>query len=417
MGFMPTAAFTIAAAVGLFVYAAVLRFLYINSDVKALSTAQYGVSIVYAIVFSLWLGAEAGFLAAKMQPRYDSISEDEQDLVSDAEKSSKNGEESDSMLTKTAIPPETSICGIKHSQLKALRFAAEFVGIMGFLYLCDRTSLVAKGPKYVDKTSFWCVNGAILLLALFSLRGGGSSTTAAATGGTSDPIQSHVKPLQRDQSEEWKGWMQIMFVLYHYFAEAEIYNAIRMYIAAYVWMTGFGNFSYYYIKKDFTATRFAQMMWRLNFFVIFVCLAMNNEYMLYYICPMHTFFTFGVFFPLYFCNHLNDSFKVLYLKIFLTGCLAALLYDVPNVFNTVMAPLHSILDFHDPLHPENSPSHEWFFRSGLDHFVWVFGMLCAVRTPRHTHARHAPLSLRLLFSPSLSLHSPRSAPSRGSTRS
>ena len=200
MGFMPTAAFTIAAAVGLFVYAAVLRFLYINSDVKALTTAQYGVSIVYAIVFSLCSARRP--VSSRQRCSTLSISEDEQDLVSDAEKSSKNGEESDSMLTKTAIPPETSICGIKHSQLKALRFAAEFVGIMGFLYLCDRTSLVAKGPKYVDKTSFWCVNGAILLLALFSLRGGGSSTTAAATGGTSDPIQSHVKPLQRDQTEE-----------------------------------------------------------------------------------------------------------------------------------------------------------------------------------------------------------------------
>ena len=42
-------------------------------------------------------------------------------------------------------------------------------------------------------------------------------------------------------------------------------------------MTGFGNFSYYYITKDFTAVRFVQMMWRLNFFVFFVCVTMNNE--------------------------------------------------------------------------------------------------------------------------------------------
>ena len=25
--------------------------------------------------------------------------------------------------------------------------------------------------------------------------------------------------------------------------------------------------------------------------------------------------------------------------------------------------------------------HEWFFRSGLDHLVWVFGMLCACAFP------------------------------------
>lgn len=48
--------------------------------------------------------------------------------------------------------------------------------------------------------------------------------------------------------------------MYHYFAAAEIYNAIRIFIAAYVWMTGFGNFSYYYIRKDFSVARFAQVI-------------------------------------------------------------------------------------------------------------------------------------------------------------
>ena len=53
---------------------------------------------------------------------------------------------------------------------------------------------------------------------------------------------------------------QVLFLLYHYFAATEIYNAIRMFIAAYVWMTGFGNFSYYYIRKDFSLARFAQVI-------------------------------------------------------------------------------------------------------------------------------------------------------------
>ena len=49
------------------------------------------------------------------------------------------------------------------------------------------------------------------------------------------------KILNREQTEEWKGWMQVMFVWYHYFKAAETYNAIRVFIAAYVWMTGFGK--------------------------------------------------------------------------------------------------------------------------------------------------------------------------------
>jgi hypothetical protein len=59
--------------------------------------------------------------------------------------------------------------------------------------------------------------------------------------------------------------LQILFLLYHYFVAKEMYNAIRVFIAAYVWMTGFGNFSYYYVRKDFSVGRFCQVSQLLNF--------------------------------------------------------------------------------------------------------------------------------------------------------
>lgn len=34
---------------------------------------------------------------------------------------------------------------------------------------------------------------------------------------------------------------QVQFVWYHYFDAHEVFNSIRCYIAAYVWMTGFGK--------------------------------------------------------------------------------------------------------------------------------------------------------------------------------
>ena len=42
---------------------------------------------------------------------------------------------------------------------------------------------------------------------------------------------------------------QVLFLLYHYFEAREMYNAIRIFIAGYVWMTGYNNFSYYYKYK------------------------------------------------------------------------------------------------------------------------------------------------------------------------
>ena len=43
-----------------------------------------------------------------------------------------------------------------------------------------------------------------------------------------------------------------MFVWYHYFAAKEWYNWIRVYIACYVWMTGFGKDG----AVPFTSVRF-----------------------------------------------------------------------------------------------------------------------------------------------------------------
>lgn len=67
----------------------------------------------------------------------------------------------------------------------------------------------------------------------------------------------HKTPLllNRKQTEEWKGWMQVLFLLYHYYEAREVYNAIRVFIAGYVWMTGFGNFSYYYKTGNYSFSR------------------------------------------------------------------------------------------------------------------------------------------------------------------
>lgn len=50
--------------------------------------------------------------------------------------------------------------------------------------------------------------------------------------------------LNRHQTEEWKGWMQIIFLLYHYMHATEVYNGIRVMITCYVWLTGFGKLSF-----------------------------------------------------------------------------------------------------------------------------------------------------------------------------
>mmetsp|Transcript_71353 Transcript_71353/g.202403 ORF Transcript_71353/g.202403 Transcript_71353/m.202403 type:complete len:594 (-) Transcript_71353:41-1822(-) len=250
--------------------------------------------------------------------------------------------------------------------LRCLRASAELAVILAFVYLCDRTRLFSQSKKVHDPRQFWGLWCVICVAALCTIR-----------------QAPNEKALQRDQTDEWKGWMQLMFLMYHYFAEKEVYNAIRVYIAAYVWMTGYGNFCLYARRDAFTLRRLLHTLFRLNFLGFCACVLLRNEYMLYYICPMHTFFTLLVMAALYVRQDFNSSRRCVYTKALGLLVLTAILYDGPAViFRAVFGTLpivRPLMAFHDPLHPDvTDEMHEWHFRSGLDRFIWIVGIVSAL---------------------------------------
>lgn len=77
-----------------------------------------------------------------------------------------------------------------HATLKAM---AEFGTLMVWYFVCDRTPLIGEGEKEYNRDLF-----AFLFLIL----------TIVAFGSSLQTLKTPVL-LNRQQTEEWKGWMQV----------------------------------------------------------------------------------------------------------------------------------------------------------------------------------------------------------------
>uniref|UniRef100_A0A7S2WUZ9 Cas1p 10 TM acyl transferase domain-containing protein n=1 Tax=Rhizochromulina marina TaxID=1034831 RepID=A0A7S2WUZ9_9STRA len=260
---------------------------------------------------------------------------------------------------------------------------ARLGAVVGFSWLCEYHPIFPHSQKYWERDQYYFL---CLLLFIFCIR----------------DIRYIKKNdvLNREQSEEWKGWMQFMFLLYHYYKAEEVYNSIRVMITCYVWMTGFGNFSFFYIKQDFSSVRVVQMLWRLNFLVVILCLVMGNTYILYYICPLHTFFFLMVYVAMGIGKSVNHTKWGIRWKLLALAVVILAVWDVPR-YCLFRYTFGFGLGSDPSIGATSGTLWEWYFRTSLDHWSTFLGMIFALNFPMMTlwfkKVESAPENTRLLI--------------------
>lgn len=231
---------------------------------------------------------------------------------------------------------------------------------LAYGFFCDRTQIFSKGNKNFKWSEF---SGLCIISLLF-----GSFTSIKIAN------PKNATFLNRFQTDEWKGWMQIAILIYHITGGSKvlpIYKAIRVMVASYLFMTGYGHTVFFTKKADFGLKRVVSVLCRLNMLTIFLAYVMNTDYLFYYFSPLVTFW-FGIvwltyrIFPQY-----NIGLKSSLIKVTISGIFVYFFISIPG-------PLEAIFWVLEKLARISWNLREWRFRVMLDIWAVHAGMITSI---------------------------------------
>ncbi|PIA93681.1 putative O-acetyltransferase CAS1 [Cercospora beticola] len=195
------------------------------------------------------------------------------------------------LLLGFAILPLVTIVDFKLQLLSdsarpVMRAFCALTAVLASSWIADRTHIFEHG------TRLGLVKPTLFLMIIVTFLIGFATVRRSAIKSKPGEAPQSQPFLPRDQTDEWKGWMQALIIIYHYnkgWKLPPFWEVIRLSVASYLFLTGFGHTVYFLQKKDYSLKRFCNVMIRTNLLPVALTYVMRTSWILYYYLPLSTF--------------------------------------------------------------------------------------------------------------------------------
>ncbi|KAI0512629.1 10 TM acyl transferase domain found in Cas1p-domain-containing protein [Xylaria bambusicola] len=249
---------------------------------------------------------------------------------------------------------------------------------LAWCWLCDGTLQFSKLERHYHQGAFiaicllWIVGSSIV----FRKHVGSASEVAWSTGKDPKkdiPHRDENKFLSRDQTDEMKGLMQGIILLYHFNYASQtlwVYKLVRVLISMYFFLSAYGHTLYILRTRDYSFKRVAMILFRINALSALLPYMMGTSYSSYYFAPAVTFYYLVIYIMLRTLRENNDDPWPLGMKVMLTAGFTSAFIMTPGYLEMATQVLSTVFRM-------SFDVHELRFRLALDRHIVFVGVTVA----------------------------------------
>ncbi|TIB02707.1 hypothetical protein E3P94_01315 [Wallemia ichthyophaga] len=266
-----------------------------------------------------------------------------------------------------------------HPRQYLLTQSSIFAAVLLLAYLTDRSHIFTKSPKQFSL---------LAVLPLLLMVGGVGYKTATRN-------QDNTGVLNRAQTDELKGAMQLVILIYHYFngsKHPQFYIPVRILVASYLLLQGYGNSMYFLKNNQPTIPRYIAVMTRYNILTAVLCHVLDVQYITYYFIPIVTIWYTVLWITFYSYSHFNSNPKLVSIKLLISLALSLAALNIPYLNSAIpyeykfrlnldiLAPFTGALVAVLIHHSENTQTHRWINTTTISISAVVVVMMIVLDT-------------------------------------